>query len=153
MKEEEASKNVCAFRIMARKMKSSRKEGVKRLQEGPKRAREAEDQKKMTKYVMRRLVERLAKEIPEIKMGEEARKMQKMERRTVPPPKMSHATSQDEECLAMLGGLTLYKKEAVELSKEFETLKLVEEKIKFTIQNAKKKDEEEPRGNTGVENN
>ena len=131
MKEEAASNNVCAFRTMARKMKSSRKEGVKRLQEGPKRAREAEDQKKMTKYVMRRLVERLAKEIPEIQMGEEARKMQKMERGAVPPPKMSRDTGQDEECLAMLGGLTLYKKEAVELSKEFETLKLVEERIKI----------------------
>ena len=68
-----------------------------------------------------------------------------MERGAVPPTKMSHPTTQDEECLAMLGGLTLYKKDAVELSKEFETLKLVEERIKFTIKNARKKDEEEPR--------
>ena len=136
---DEDSNNVCAFRTMAKKMKSSRKEGVKRLQEGPKRARETEDQKKMTKKLLRKLVERIAREIPEIKIGEEVRRMQKMDRKASPPPKRSHATIPEEECLAMLGGMTIYKKEAVELSKEFETLKLVEEKIKSTILNKERR--------------
>ena len=31
------------------------------------------------------------------------------------PPKRSHAATPEEECLAMLGGMTIYKKETVEL--------------------------------------
>ena len=74
MKDEDTN-TVCDFRTMAKKMKSFGKEGVKRLQEGPKRARETENQKKMTKKLLRKLVERIAKEIPEIKLGEEVRRM------------------------------------------------------------------------------
>jgi hypothetical protein len=111
---------------MAKKMKSSRKEGVKRLQKGPKRARETENQKKM----LRKLVERIAKEIPEIKIGEEVRRMQKMERGLWLHLRGAMQPTQRK------------KKETVELSEEFENLKLVEEKIKSTIQNARKKEKE-----------
>ena len=68
--DEDINKYVCDFRTMAKMIKSSRKDGVKRIQEGPKRAREASDQKKRTGIKLRKLAERIAQEIPEIRMGE-----------------------------------------------------------------------------------
>ena len=83
--QEEDIKNICDFRAMAKKMKSSRKEGVKRLQEGPKRARQAVAQRTMTGKMLRKLVDKLANEIPEMKIGEEVRRIQRMERRPMTP--------------------------------------------------------------------
>ena len=57
------------FRKMPRMMKSSRNEGLKRLQEGPKKSRQAAELRTMTGTVMKRLIENLSKEIPEMMIG------------------------------------------------------------------------------------
>ena len=120
---------------MAKKMKTSGKEGVKRLQEGPRRARQPVAQRMMTGKMLRKLVDKLSKEIPEMKMGEEVRRMQRMEIRSMTPSQRRTAASpKEEECLAMLGWMTIYRKEtpgkkvrSVPVETEMDRLKLVEE--------------------------
>ena len=110
--DEDINKYVCDFRTMAKMIKSSRKDGVKRLQEGPRRAREATAQRKRTGNILRKLVERIAQEIPEIKMGEETRRKHKEKSKNMRDRQRD--VSSHEECLAMLGDMTIYKKATIE---------------------------------------
>ena len=63
---------------------------------------------------------------------------------------------QEEECLTMLGGMTIYRNEksgekgGIEpMNKGLENLKLVEDKIKSTIQASRRKEKEESKSTRG----
>ena len=111
--DEDIDKNVCDLRNMTKMIKSSRKDGVKRLQKGPRRAREATAQRKRTGNILRKLVERISQEIPEIKMGEETRRKHREKSKNMRDRQRD--ASSHEECLAMLGDMTIYKKATREM--------------------------------------
>ena len=68
-----------------------------------------------------------------------------------PSQRRTAASPQEEECLAMLGGMTIYRKEtpgkkvrSMPVETEMERLQLVEEKIRSTIIAERKKEADEP---------
>ena len=102
--EEDGPVNVCAFRKIPRAIK----EGLKRLQDGPKKSRREAELRRMTGIVMQRLIENLAKEIPEMMIREVTRKKKKIKMKS-DNEITGRAPDQEEDCLMLLGGLTLNK--------------------------------------------
>jgi hypothetical protein len=70
-------------------MKSSMKAGVKRLQVGPKKAKKMLDQRTLTGKTLRRLIDRLRTEIQGVRIGEETRRTQNLERTVMQKEKPS----------------------------------------------------------------
>ena len=102
--EEDGPVNMCAFRKMPRAIK----EGLKRLQDGPKMSRREAELRRMTGIVMKRLIENLAKEIPEMMIGEVSRKKIKIKLKS-DDEITGRAPDQEEDCLMLLGELNLNK--------------------------------------------
>ena len=60
-------------------MKSSMKAGIKRLQEGPRNTKKKDDQRSLAGKTLIKLIDRLTSEIPEVMIGEETKRKQRLE--------------------------------------------------------------------------
>ena len=103
----EKDTNYHDFRTMPRVMKkSSMKAGVKRLQEGPKNAKKKVEQRSLAGKTLRKLIARLTNEIPEVKIGEEVKRKQRLDIKM--RKKEEPSSSLEEDCLTLLSGMSLY---------------------------------------------
>ena len=131
-------------------MKSSMKVGIKRLQEGPRNTKKKDDQRSLAGKTLRKLIDRLNSEIPEVMIEEETKRKQRLELKIKKKEKPS--SSQEEDCLTLLSGMSLYQgnKPGDEPRQETATicqlsgLRLMEDRIKSAIHEDKVEETEEP---------
>ena len=101
----EEIKIVNTFRNMAKKMKPQSKLRVKRLQEGQNMSRKVTNQRALAGKTLKRFIDRMIDEIPEMRVKEEVRNKQKQRQHRDTPA----IPCLEEECMNMLSGMTLYQ--------------------------------------------
>ena len=156
-KDVEKDSNFNDFRTMPRMMmKSSMKAGVKRLQVGPKKAKKMLDHRTLTGKTLRRLIDRLRTEIPEVRIGEETRRKQNLERKVMQKEKPS--SSQEEDCLTLLSGMSLYQggrpggesRVEPETISKLSELRIMENNLKSAMNKEKLEEPEKPENARGM---
>ena len=143
------------FRTMPRMIKMM-KSSMKRLQVGPKNAKKKVEQKSMAWKTLRKLITKLTNEIPEMKIGEEVRRKQRLDVKM--RKKEETSPSLEEDCLTLLSGMSLYQgkkpgdvtrldsrgRDSQDTLFELGSLRLMEDRMKAAMQVARLEEALEP---------